>query len=194
MFYHGSKISDIKELIPNYSLHNEKYVYLTTNKAVALIYTVNAIEKYYEDNNLEKPSFIHPWYSYGFNKNRLPVIEEYYLNATKETYSGKSGYIYICDVPNEYSNPTNIYCAVVTKEKVKTVHEEYIEDVYEEILKYEKMGLLKIRYFKDNSEAFQKRIDDYIKDDIKKYKLLENTENNYYVFLKAKFPYIFKQK
>lgn len=28
-YYHGSKTSGIRKLIPNYSLHGQKYVYLT---------------------------------------------------------------------------------------------------------------------------------------------------------------------
>ena len=74
MYYHGSKTSGIKKLIPSKSLHNDDYVYLTTNKAVALIYTVNAIESFFEENGLIKPDKFQPWYSYGFNKESIPII------------------------------------------------------------------------------------------------------------------------
>lgn len=194
MYYHGSKRGNIKVLKPNYSMHGEKYVYLTTNKAVALIYTVNAIEKFYEDNNLVKPSEFQPWYSYGFNKDKLPRLEEYYPDAIKETYSKKSGYIYVCKKPLKLENPTNIYCAYVTKENVEILEVIFVEDVYQELLEYEKLGLLEIKMYKDNTEKFQNMIEGYIRDDIIKYKLLENPSNSYTIFLKSKFPHLFKQK
>ncbi|MDC7242883.1 MAG: hypothetical protein PQJ44_02755 [Sphaerochaetaceae bacterium] len=191
MYYHGSKTSGIKELQPNFSMHGEKYVYLTTNRAVALVYTVNAIERFYEDNKLEKPEEFQPWYSYGFDKEKLPVFDEYYPNAVKETYKGKSGFIYICEEPKDFSNPTNIYCAIVTKSSVKTIKEEYIEDVYEEILKLEKQGLCKIRRFEEAKEKYLNKIESYIKEDIEKYNLNEDVNHNYGVFLRAKFPHLF---
>lgn len=54
MFYQRSKKGHISKLKPNLSMHNEKFVYLTMNKVVALVYTVNAIEQFYEDNNFKK--------------------------------------------------------------------------------------------------------------------------------------------
>ncbi|MDD3122340.1 MAG: hypothetical protein PHC62_02365 [Candidatus Izemoplasmatales bacterium] len=191
MYYHGSKVQGIKTLYPNLSLHNEKYVYLTTNKAVALIYTVNAIESFYEANNLKKPSNFQPWYSYGFDKELVPVIEEYYPDATIETYSGKSGYIYVCKQPKNYENPTNIHCAIVTKEEVYTLEEYYIKDVYKEILEMEKLGLIKIKRYEFNCESYLNNIYSMIKDDIEKNSLNTDLESNYSIFLRAKFPSLF---
>lgn len=81
-YYNGSKTSGIRKLIPNYSLHGQKYVYLATRFEVALIYTANAIESFYDGNDFDKPDKFQPWYSYGFNKDKVPVIEEYYSAAT----------------------------------------------------------------------------------------------------------------
>jgi len=192
MYYHGSKVSGVHELQPNYSLHGEKFVYLTTNRAVALVYTVNAIERHYELNNLVKPKEFQPWYSYGFDKDKLPIFDEYYPNAVIETYKGKSGYIYSCEEPKESTNPTNIHCAVVTKKPIKVIKEEFIKDIYEEILKLEKQGLCKIRKYEEASKSYLNHIESYIKEDIKKYDLENDLTNNYGVFLRAKFPYLFK--
>lgn len=73
--YHGSKTCDIKTFIPNYSIHNEAYVFLTTSFEVAIIYTANAIESYYEEKSLIKLDKFQPWYSYGFNKEKVVVID-----------------------------------------------------------------------------------------------------------------------
>jgi hypothetical protein len=140
VYFHGSKFMEIKTLIPDISLHGDKYVYLTTSLEVALIYTVNAIESYYEENHLVKSEKFQPWFSYGFNKEKIPVIEEYYPNATKETYSNKPGYIYICEELKNISNPTNIFNAVVTKEEVNIKDVIYVEDVYKKVLDLEKQG------------------------------------------------------
>lgn len=118
----------------------------------------------------------------------MPRIEEYYPNAIKETYVGKSGYTYTCKEPKEYTNPTNIYCAVVTKEEVDV---EYIEDVYQKILEYEKEGILEIKRYGDTSREYIKRIEGYLIDDIEKYNLRNSLDNNYAIFLKAKFPRLF---
>lgn len=191
MYYHGSKTTGIKIIKPNLSIHGKEYTYLTTSKVVALIYTVNAIESFYEDNNITKPSSFQPWYSYGFNKNLIPVIDEYYPNATYETYSNKSGYIYICKEPTEYTNETNIHCAITTPEEIVVIKEIYIPNVYEKLLEYEKEGLLKIRKYEETSKEYLDKIYSYITDDIKKYKLLEESSSNYSIFVRTKFPFLF---
>lgn len=192
MYFHGSKVSGIKELKPNLSSHDDSYVYLTTNRSVALIYTVNAIERFYEINNLDKPSEFQPWYSYGFDKDKNLVIEEYYENAFVDTYKGKSGYIYTCKEPKEYNNPTNIFCAITTKENVEVLHEEYIEDVYEELNRLIEIKEIKLIGYHQRTQKSLEYIDKMILEDIKKYDLINNPDSNYSVFLRAKFPHLFK--
>jgi hypothetical protein len=192
MYFHGTKVNGIKELIPNYSLHGKEYVYLTTNKEVALIYTVNAIESFFESKKIEKPAKFQPWYSYGFDKNKIPVVEEYYPNATEETYANKTGYIYICDEPNNRINPTNIYCAIVTEENVKTKSEIIVKDVYAELLRQEESGKIKIKRYHQMDQIYLENIFEMIKQDIKKFNLLEKPSDNYTIFLREKFPFLFQ--
>lgn len=192
MLYHGSKIGNIKVLKPNYSMHDKEYVYLSTLRTVALIYTSNAIERYFEINNLNKPKEFHNWYSYGF-ENKKPYLSEYYPDAIKETYSGVSGYIYVCDEPEDISNPTHIFCARVSEQNVKIISVEYIEDIYEEFIRLEKLGFIELRRFNDNTERTNEIIRKMIEEDISKYKLVENNDCDYSVFLRAKFPDLFKQ-
>ncbi|MFK5883669.1 MAG: hypothetical protein QM489_04935 [Candidatus Izemoplasma sp.] len=191
MYYHGSKTPGIKSIKPNQSMHDQEYTYLTTNEVVALIYTVNAIEVFYENNNITKPGSFQPWYSYGFNKDLLPIIDEYYPNSTHDTYSNRSGSIYLCQEPSEYTNETNIHCAITTTKEVVVIKEIFIPDVYKKLLEYEKQGLLKIRKYEDTSEEYLEKIHSFIKDDIKKYNLSEDSLNSYSVFLKSKLPFLF---
>ncbi len=191
-YYHGSKTKNIEILKPSMSIHGDDYVYLTTSKAVALIYTVNAIEVYFKQNYLECNQKFQPWYSYGFDENQIPVIEEYYPNATYETYHNQSGYIYICEKPKTYSNPTNIHNAIVTKEHVKIIDSIFIPDIYDEILKLEKDGVIKIKRYENMTDSYLSHIYNMIRTDIDKYQLIENPNHNYTIFLKAKLPFLFK--
>ena len=189
-YYHGSRQEGLTILEPNMSIHEKEYVYLTTKKEVALIYTVNAIESYFESNNLQKPEQFHPWYSYGFDQGVLQ-IEEYYENAFKETYKGKKGIIYTCVEPVTYNNLTNIFCAITTIEHVKVLEEIHIDDVYEEFLRLEKRGQIKIRYYEELSDELKKNRIEGIKKSIEHFDLLNKPNHHYSIFLKAKFPDLF---
>lgn len=192
MLYHGSKTGNIKILKPNYSIHGKKYVYLSTLRSVALIYTSNAIERYFEVNCIKKPASFHNWYSYGFEDEK-PYLSEYYPNAIKETYSGVSGYIYKCREPEDIKNPTHIFCARVSASEVMVDSVEFIEDVYLEFLNLEKEGLIEIRRFEMNTNKMNDFVRNMIKEEIDKDDLLNKNDNNYTIFLKAKFPQFFKQ-
>ncbi|MGN0973204.1 MAG: hypothetical protein ACI4OT_00520 [Bacilli bacterium] len=62
-------------------------------------------------------------------------IQEYYPNATYETYHGVSGYIYSTDSIPNVEKQEDIPNAFHTSENVEVTHCEYIEDAYKEIQK-----------------------------------------------------------
>lgn len=189
-YYHGSKIKNLKQLHPSVSIHDKEYVYLTTKKEVALMYTVNAIESFYEKNNLDKPKKFHPWYSYGFKNGKLQ-LEEYYEGAIEETYKGKSGVLYEVEEPMILSNPTNIFCAAVTEEEVGVVKQTEIIDLYELFIQYEKEGIIDINWYHSLTGNVKKHRIDMIKESIQHFSLTQDQNHNYIVFLKAKFPELF---
>jgi len=192
IYYHGSKTPGIQTLYPNLSIHGEKYVYLTTKKEVALMYTVNAIESFFEKHNLVKPNQFHPWFPYGF-KHGILQINEYYPNAFEETYKGKSGYLYTCSEPlHDISNQTNIFCAITTKEKIEVLKETFIEDIYAELLELESKGLIMIKRYKDWTDKQLKGIEQSILDEIERLDLLNQPDHHYTIFLRHKFPNLFK--
>lgn len=45
ILYHGSSIDNIEELIPQLSYHNNKYVYLTDNYCLSIIYSFNPLPR-----------------------------------------------------------------------------------------------------------------------------------------------------
>ena len=56
--YHGSPVSDLKELIPQISEHGKPYVYFSSNPIVALLYAVKPIPKPYSFYPYA-PEFLH---------------------------------------------------------------------------------------------------------------------------------------
>ena len=71
-------------------------------------------------------------------------MEEYYPNALLETYKGVSGYIYSAQHVNNSGDNINIPHAVTSRENVDISDCEFIENAYEEIIKAEENGLIKI--------------------------------------------------
>ncbi len=173
LFYHGTSIGNLSELKPQISEHGEAYIYLTTDPVVALFYTVKAVE----------PPF--NWYPYGF-KDGIPVYTEYYPDALADVYKGKRGYIYEFENVEEIRNPTNIGCACVCTEPLKTGKVIEIPDVYEKLLEHEKNGELIIERYSELSENKIDRIKNIIKSEIEKFDL-KNCFNSYSEFIKSRF-------
>lgn len=134
MFYHGSSVGDLAELVPFISEHGKPYIYFTTNPVVALFYTVKAVEKPYS------------WFPYGF-KDGIPVYTEYYPEALADVYKGRKGYIYEFEKIENAENPTEINCACVCSSAIKTEKVTEISHVYEKLLEHEKNGELIIERY-----------------------------------------------
>ena len=94
MYYHASNVANIKELIPGVSMHGKPFVYLTTKRENALVYLSNAVEKYCKEIGFEHSGKYYKWCSYGFTKDGILELQEYWPDAIVDTYAGVSGYIY----------------------------------------------------------------------------------------------------
>ncbi len=174
MFYHGTSVGNLTELRPSISEHGKPYIYFSTNKVVALFYTVKAVE----------PPF--NWFPYGFT-NGVPVYTEYYPDALADIYSGKQGFIYEFENLENVENPTDINCACVCKNPLKAEKITVIHDVYKMLIEYEKNGELIIERFEDLNEKKIKQIENIIKSEIKKYNLKQNPECAYAKFIANSF-------
>lgn len=183
MYYHASKTKDIKELNPNISNHNKPLIYFSSKYENVLVYLSNAITKTCLENNLKFDRWT-TWASYGFEDGIL-VIEEYYPNATYETYKGVSGYIYyVNDMPN-IKKQEDIKDAYITDSNVIVDGCIYVEDAYEEIMKYVEMGKLKLLRYEEITDEKRKWIYDTIK---KEY--ANNPSHDYKYFLLNKFDFL----
>ena len=94
MFYHASNTGNIKELRPNVSNHNKPLVYLTTKRENSLVYLSNAVEKYCKETGFPHEGSYYKFCSYGFTKEGILELQEYWPDAVKDTYAGemKRGY------------------------------------------------------------------------------------------------------
>jgi len=170
-YYHGSPVGGITTLKPNISNHNDAYVYFSSNPVVALFYTVR----------------IH-FYPYGFSKeSKVPKYFEYYKDALKDVFSNKVGYLYECEDINIVENPTNIFCAYVSREPVRVKECRVISDVYEEMLRFEDEKLFEIRRYKDIGKEELKKYRDMVFNTIKSGDLYQK-DDEYSNYMRTRFP------
>lgn len=185
-YYHASNTKDIKILKPHISNHKKSLIYFSSKKENVLVYLSNAVEKFCKETNFKHEGNYSKWGPYSFTKEGILQLEEYYPNATKDTYKGVSGYIYkTSNIPN-IKPLEDIKDVYVTDEDTKVEDCEYIEDAYEEILKYEKLGLIKIMCY----EEFIKIKKDWLYNIIQKEYDESQDQPEYIHFLKNKFPFI----
>lgn len=151
MLYHASPISGLTELSPRISNHGKPLVYFSEKRENVLVYLSNAVEKCCREEGLEHKGIFTKWGSYGFNSNGLFVLDEYYPNATYETYKGVEGYIYHVSESNEAAALEGVPFAKVSQEPVRVDGCEYVTDAYEALREAEAAGKIVLTRFEDNS-------------------------------------------
>lgn len=152
-FYHGSIIPGIAQLDARSKLHNseDKVVYLTDNVPYALYYIWDA-----EHNGCSIK------YVTGWTKNGIAYYEEQFPEQLKTFYQGVSGYLYrISDTANikAVENRTNMFYST---ESVPIFGSIPINDVYEELLKYESEGKFVVLRYNEQSADRQNEFVDFI--------------------------------
>lgn len=165
MYYHASKTGNINILKPSISNHKKEYVYFSDKRENILIYVSNPIEKYCRENNFNYKDKYNWFAPYGFNKDGILCYEEYYPNLLYESYYGVSGYIYHVKSNNEIKPLKDIRNVYVSENPVPVDKIEYIDNVYNELLKEETNGKIKIIRYKDLTEDRKKQIKEIITKD-----------------------------
>lgn len=185
MYYHATDIKDLKVLKPHVSNHGKSWVYFSTKRENVLVYLSNAVEKHIKEKYNRPLKKYEKWASYGITNDGRVRIEEYYPNATKETFEGVSGYIYIVNKIEKVQPLKGIKDVFVTQDEITIDDCEFVEDAYAEILKAEKEGKIIIEYFEDISDKKH----DWIKNTIlNEYKNSDN--DDYKEFLLDKFIWL----
>ena len=142
--YHGSPIANITELGTRSITHDEtksSAVYLTPNRAYALFY-IRDLDINYVTCGVTEEGYIR--------------YDERFSGQLKTLYSGRSGYLYCVSGSFEQTSTRDVW---VSKNPVVIESVEYISDVYEEILKFEAIGQVKVnRYenltYKDKQDVY----------------------------------------
>lgn len=186
MYYHASRIGNIKKLEPSISNHGIPLVYFSSRRENALVYLSNAIEKYCKDTNFRYNGIYKKWASYGFTKDGLLELQEYYPNAAYETYKGVDGYIYKVENVPGIEEQKDIPYAFHTDKLVEVLSVEYIKDAYEEIMKEIKNGKIVFKKYEDFIKEKRGWLERTIRREYKK--SIDSPEYRY--FLENKFPFI----
>lgn len=157
MLYHASQTPDIKFLEPRISNHGKPLVYLSQKRENVLVYLSNAVEKHCRENGFAHDGIYTKWGSYGFNGEGILVLDEYYPNASKETYEGVSGYIYSA---SETGKPMeDIPFAFVTDKPVEVLDCEFVADAYAALLQAAEQGKIIMNSYESNSSQKLKWIE-----------------------------------
>ena len=185
MYYHASNIADLKVLKPHVSNHEKSLVYFSSKRENVLVYISNAVEKYIKEKYNRSLKQYNKWASYGITEDGRVRIEEYYPNATVETFKGVSGYIYSVNQLDNVKPLRGIKDAFITQEEILIDSYEYVADAYDEMLKAEQEGKIVIERFETISDKKREWIEKTI---INEY---NNTDNeDYKEFLLDKFVWL----
>ncbi len=155
MFYHASPVENITVLEPRISDHGIPLIYFSKKRENVLVYLSNAIEKYCKDTGFPYEGRWQKWGPYGFDKDGIQRLEEYYPNAFESTYKGVSGFIYSAESITDSGFQTQIPDAATSSQPVQVSNVEFVPDAYEAILRAEKDGLLRIIRYADMTDKMR---------------------------------------
>lgn len=188
MYYHASQTKGIKILEPRVSNHNTPLIYFSDKRENVLVYLSNAIEKYCKQTNFNYSGNYSKWGPYGFTQDGKLRLEEYYPNATEDTYKGVSAYIYyIKDIPGK-KRLNDIPHAFKTNIETKVDSVEYISDAYTAIMdSVDKGEIVLVKY-----DDFIKEKKEWLEKTIQKEYDEANEHPEYQYFLKSKFKFLKK--
>lgn len=136
-YYHGSRNDSLKELTTD---HYGGKLYLTDSYEMALMYAGCSLR------------------SWNYDKEKdLLIIIEMTEKAFDKMYKGKRCYIYTCEVDDAVKDEGNIsnHTYLVSHNVLLDEGKYEIEDVYEEFLKLEKEGRIKIIRWEDFTKEQQ---------------------------------------
>ena len=164
--------------------------YFSSKRENVLVYLSNAVEKCCRENGFPYEGPFYKWGPYGFDSDGVIRIEEYYPDALLRTYKGVGGYIYSVKELPKGKPMEEIPNAFLSESPVPVEECEFVEDAYEEILKAEKAGLVRIVRYEQLSEKMKRWSERTILEEYEK----ATDHPDYRFFLRATFPEIIQGK
>ena len=148
-YYHASQTPGLTMLEPRVSNHGKPLIYVSDRRENVLVYLSNAVEKHCREVGFQHQGTWRKWASYGFDGGKL-VLEEYWPEATRETYQGVSGYVYT--VEGVFTPQADIPHAFTSAEPARVVACEWVPDALEALQAAEKQGKIRLKTYAENSE------------------------------------------
>lgn len=176
ILYHGSKVPNIINLRPFSSNHGKPYVYLTHSKVLATIYA---------HNPLTRPN---GFFSYWWDKNGALYYDEYFENQLKTIYAGQVGYVYQCE--GEYRQMEKMPWVYLSEADIPITDCIEIPDIYDQLLRYEREGLLKVQRWNEVSAEQREIWENVVKRSLMKTDLTTPLGMEYYEYIKTHFKNI----
>lgn len=135
--YHGSYISGLKEIKRSKSTHGKEWVYATSSKVIATIFSSERHSDLYYSLS-------------GNGKDSKITLVERKEGMFKDIFN-VSGYIYTLDAKNFLENQTGWNAEVVSNHDEKVLHEEKIDNIYNELLTQSKKGNINLYLYPDRT-------------------------------------------
>ena len=131
--YHGSPQGGIKELRINPSAHKNPYVYATSNKIIALIFTSKGRGDL--DTNIRVDE-----------KGKI-ILTERRAGVLEELYKGKSGYIYTLSGENFKHYDYMWGPEVVSEQNESVIGEEKIDNLLDKLIELHQTGRIQLNFY-----------------------------------------------
>ena len=147
--YHGTIYSGLTELEARSSLHNtdQQVVYLTDNIPYALLYIWD------ENHNGCSEKHVTGWVHNG-----VAYYEEQFPDQLKTFYQGVSGYLYAIKNEDWFQKLENREGIHYSFQNAAIDKVNSIQDVYEALLQYEKLGKFKVLYYNEQTQQRQEEL------------------------------------
>ncbi len=136
ILYHGTHIRNLQQLRPFATQGNaisKPVICFTPNPQIALLYIAN------------RP---YRWVTFHEDENGKAVFTEHYENMLYDFYHTVSGSIYLCDGDNPSISPSHMKGVFTSRTCVPIEKEILIDNGYEEILKQEALGTIRVRRYR----------------------------------------------
>ncbi len=183
--YHGTVVPNIKIINAVSSLHDweeQKIVYLTDNRAYSLFYIWDSV------HNLKKGKHVTAWI-----KDGIVYYEEQFPEQLKAFYDGVSGYLYRVEKNASFCPVQNRESMWYSTENAIVERAEYIENVYDELLEYQKTGKLKIIPFEEVEKSRIDALYSRMADSVLERRLTETPNDPDALFYQKYFPLVWEQ-
>lgn len=187
LYYHASPIADITTLEPRISNHGSPLVYVSQKRENVLVYLSNAVEKFCRETGFPHTGPYYKWASYGFTKEGVLQLDEYWPGALEDTYAGVKGYIYTVPHTDALQPMQDIPAAYSAAQPLPVCGCETVPDALQAILAAENAGLLYIRRYEQLSDSTLRWLERVIPQD----HAANAAHPEYRAFLEARFPQLF---